>query len=295
MEAYRFRELIDVIAAAKRALGPGVPVHLFGAGHPMIFALAAALGCDLFDSAAYALYARDGRYITSGGTWRLEEMRYLPCNCDVCRNHSAEELQKSPDRQTLLARHNIGASFAEMRLVRQHIIEGSLWELIERRCASHPRMIEALRALAKGCRELETLDRATKSTFFYLGPASASRPEVIRYQSRIGRLSLAGRVLVTDGRKPEEWAGFDHVLAWKPPFGPYPRELSEVYPFNAEVPDEPDQEAVKSAMNNLRLLMQANPTASFELRLRSPAVSGPIDVAEDKGSEGLDLMTRRGA
>ena len=83
MEAYRFRDLVDVVVAAKKGLGSGVPVHLFGAGHPMIFALAAAMGCDLFDSAAYALYAREGRYLTVQGTRKLAEMKYLPCSCPV--------------------------------------------------------------------------------------------------------------------------------------------------------------------------------------------------------------------
>ena len=62
MEAYRYSELVDVIAASKKGLSPTVPVHLFGAGHPMMFALAVALGCDLFDSAAYALI-REGRAV----------------------------------------------------------------------------------------------------------------------------------------------------------------------------------------------------------------------------------------
>jgi len=34
MEAYRFRDLVDVVVSAKKGLGSGVPVHLFGAGHP---------------------------------------------------------------------------------------------------------------------------------------------------------------------------------------------------------------------------------------------------------------------
>ncbi|HET7323618.1 MAG TPA: tRNA guanosine(15) transglycosylase TgtA, partial [Halococcus sp.] len=50
LNAYRYDEMVDVVAAAKRGLGVDGPVHLFGAGHPMMFALAVALGCDLFDS-----------------------------------------------------------------------------------------------------------------------------------------------------------------------------------------------------------------------------------------------------
>ncbi|MDO5846568.1 MAG: tRNA guanosine(15) transglycosylase TgtA, partial [Methanocorpusculum sp.] len=74
MESYRYRELVDVILAAKKGLAPGACVHLFGAGHPAMFALAAACGCDVFDSAAYALYAKEGRYITPSGTLKLDEM-----------------------------------------------------------------------------------------------------------------------------------------------------------------------------------------------------------------------------
>ncbi len=51
---------VSVILAAKCGLDADGPVHLFGAGHPMMLALAVAAGCDLFDSAAYALHAREG-------------------------------------------------------------------------------------------------------------------------------------------------------------------------------------------------------------------------------------------
>ncbi|TKX83120.1 tRNA-guanine transglycosylase, partial [Halorubrum sp. SS5] len=73
LNSYRYAEVVEAVRAAKRGLGPGVPVHLFGAGHPMMLALAVAAGCDLFDSAAYALMARDGRYLTVSGTEHLED------------------------------------------------------------------------------------------------------------------------------------------------------------------------------------------------------------------------------
>lgn len=213
MESYRFRELVDVIVASKIGLGPGVPVHLFGAGHPMVFALAAALGCDLFDSAAYALYARDGRYLTPTGTYRLSDLRYLPCSCDVCRKHTPESLSEDPKRVELLARHNLSASFQEIRAVRQSIHEGSLWEHLEMRCRSHPRTYQAFKHLSRYSEHLERLDRVSKSTLFYVSSESARRPEVIRYRKRICRLELRGRVLVTD-RHPEEdeRSEYDHVL-----------------------------------------------------------------------------------
>lgn len=267
MEAYRFRDLVDVVVSAKKGLGSGVPVHLFGAGHPMIFALAAAMGCDLFDSAAYALYAREGRYLTVQGTRKLEEMKHLPCSCPVCLKYTQQELMDSPQRSRELARHNLYVSLQEIKLVRQSIRDGSLWDLLETRCRSHPRMLDGLKQLASYGDWLEGLDSASKSTFFYLSPESASRPEVIRYGGRIERISLKGEVLITDDPNANP-SGYDHVLNFKPPFGPYPAQLQETYPFNAEVPAEADDAAIDRATRITRRLIEANPEARFTFRLK---------------------------
>jgi len=281
MEAYRFSDLVEVVAASKAGLLSGAPVHLFGAGHPMVFALAAAMGCDLFDSAAYALFARQGRYLTPRGTWKIEEMKYLPCPCQVCQSHTQEELMKSPERIKLLAIHNLYVSFAEIKLVKQSIREGSLWELLESRCRSHPRMLDGFKRLVSKSDWIEKLDYNSKSTFFYLSPESAKRPEVMRYGSRIGRLKLNGNVLITDEIDPRDAEEFDQVLKFKPPFGPYPAELSETYPLNAEVPDSPDRDAVDQAMRNTKMLMEANPDARFSLRLNCLKDQEPMQGMSD--------------
>jgi len=267
MEAYRYSDLVDVVTAAKKGLGSGRTVHLFGAGHPMIFALAAAMGCDLFDSAAYALYARQDRYLTVHGTGKLEEMSYLPCCCPICQEHTLKELRESPQKTKLLARHNLYVSLQEMRQVKESIREGSLWDLLETRCRSHPRMLDGLKRLGAQHQWLESLDTASKSTFFYLSAECASRPEVMRYARRIDRIVLQGNVLITDDPQADT-SGFSHVLHFKPPFGPYPRELSETYPFNAEVPEEADAAALNKAAMNTKCLMRANPDAKFCIRLK---------------------------
>lgn len=272
MESYRFADLVDVVTAAKKGLGSGAPVHLFGAGHPMVFALAAAMGCDLFDSAAYALYARQDRYLTSRGTWKLNEMKYLPCSCEVCQHHTPQDIMQSPDKSKLLAKHNLYACFQEMRLVKQSIHEGSLWDLLEERCRSHPRMLDGLRELSSKANWLENLDTSSKSTFFYLGSDSASRPEVIRYSRRIGNLTFNGNVLITDDPEAVK-AGFDHVLHFKPPFGPYPSELTETYPLNAEVPKDADPIAMEKAMKSTKRLIEANPQARFSLQLKTKNIT----------------------
>ncbi len=262
MESYRYSDLVDVIVASKKGLSPASPVHLFGAGHPMMFSLAVALGCDLFDSASYALYAKEGRYMTVRGTYHVDKLQYLPCSCPVCTSHDANELIKSENREELLALHNLYVTFAEMREVKQAIKEGSLWELVEQRCRVHPQLLNGLKRALCYSDWIEQFQPAPRSTFFYGGPESALRPEVLRYRKKLKNFDLKGRVLIRMHRLDNE-DGFDWVLDFKPPFGAYPLELKETYPFNAEVIDEPDYESLTVALQNTLELMELNPEAEF--------------------------------
>jgi 7-cyano-7-deazaguanine tRNA-ribosyltransferase len=264
MESYRYSDLVDVIAASKKGLPPSAPVHLFGAGHPMMFSLAVALGCDLFDSASYALYAKEGRYMTVRGTYHVDELQYLPCSCPVCTSHNAGELIESEACEELLARHNLHVTFAEMREIKQAIKEGSLWELVEQRCRAHPQLLNGLKRMLCYSNWLEQFQPASRSTFFYSGPESAHRPEVVRYREKLKNLNLKGRVLIRTERLDNE-DEFDWVLDFKPPFGPYPLELKETYPLNAEVIEKPDYESLTIALKNTLELMELNPDSEFTI------------------------------
>ena len=266
MESYRYSDLVDVIVASKKGLPPSAPVHLFGAGHPMMFSLAVALGCDLFDSASYALYAREGRYMTARGTYHLDELHYLPCSCPVCTSHNAEELISSEKREELLARHNLHVTFAEMREVKQAIKEGSLWELVEQRCRAHPMLLNGLKRMFSYSDWIEEYQPVQNSTFFYSGPESALRPEVMRCRKKLKNLNLEGRVLIR-AKKQENEDEFDLVLDFKAPFGAFPLELKETYPFNAELIEQPDYESLTVALQNALELIELNPEAEFTIAL----------------------------
>jgi len=101
LENYMYDRLAAMIAAAKLALPPEKPLHLFGAGHPMMFAFAVALGCDTFDSASYALFAKENRYMLPTGTAKLEALEYLPCGCRVCASMTARELRSLEPQQRM--------------------------------------------------------------------------------------------------------------------------------------------------------------------------------------------------
>lgn len=199
MESYRYKELVEVVMASVTHLPDSRPRHLMGAGHPMIFALAVAMGCDLFDSAAYILYAEDDRLLMPGGTLKLENLYEMPCSCEVCTNYTPEQLRQmeKSERSKLLAIHNLRVSFAEMRMIRQAIVEGSLWELVEQRCRAHPFLLEALRTLKNYSEDLEKYDPPyKKSAFFYTGPESLHRPEVYRHLKKMKQIPSKKSVLL---------------------------------------------------------------------------------------------------
>jgi 7-cyano-7-deazaguanine tRNA-ribosyltransferase len=281
MNSYRYADLVDVVAAAKRGLPESAPVHLFGAGHPMMFALAVALGCDLFDSAAYAIYARDDRYLTVRTTEHLADLTYFPCSCPVCTDHAPEELRAAADaeRERLLARHNLHVSTAELRRVKQALKRGNLLELVDSRARAHPAMLDGYRALLEHAEQLERTDPVSKDTFFYLSEDSATRPEVRRHHDRLDRLVLNGEhVLLTEGA-----AHGDHDECWRvtPPFGPYPRDLADSYPLTAQLPDRLDDAAYVSAADGVRRLVVSHPAVAFTLA-HDGWPSGALDRIPDR-------------
>jgi 7-cyano-7-deazaguanine tRNA-ribosyltransferase len=266
LNAYRYAETVEVVMAAKRGLGADAPVHLFGAGHPMTFALAVACGCDLFDSAAYALYARDDRYLTVRGTEGLADLDYFPCSCPVCTEHTPDAVRACEDeeRERLLAEHNLHVTYAEMRTIKQALRRGSLLELVEARARAHPDLLDGYRTLLDHAGTLERTDPVSKDAFFYLSADSADRPEVLRHHERLSRLPVEGdSVLLTTGRGNAE--EFDETWRVVPPFGPFPRALSESYPLTAEVPDRLDDRAYRRAVEGIARLVEAHPDTGFAL------------------------------
>ncbi len=284
MESYRYTELVDVVMASIKNLPDSQPRHLMGAGHPMVFALAVAMGCDLFDSAAYILYAQDDRFMMPTGTFKLENLVEMPCSCSVCSTHNPDDLRamKKNERMMLIAQHNLAISFAEIRKIRQSIVEGSLMELVEQRCRVHPYLLDALRNLKKYTCTIEKYDPSSKnSAFFYSGPESLARAEIQRHLSRIDRIPRKRNlILLPRSRKPysknlhHEFGKFyiKHINGetledqelWEDiqvavvdvPFCVIPLEIDEVYPLaQNEAPIITDEDAKKFVREEMEKYM----------------------------------------
>jgi 7-cyano-7-deazaguanine tRNA-ribosyltransferase len=259
MERYLFDLLVDMIMTAKMNLPFERPFHLFGAGHPLTFGLVVALGCDLFDSAAYALYAREDRYMTDHGTIKLGKLQFFPCSCLICTKNNPKDMKETPktERLKLLAQHNLYICFSEIRRIKQAIVEGRLWEYLEMKALSHPSLLQALKKLKKYEDYLEKHSPVTKkSGIFFFNSVGLSRPEVVRHRKRLLKnykppkgakiLVLLPQMETKPFHRSKEYKRLldktEHLLGGKmekihfcvyaAPFGVVPAEIDEVYPLS---------------------------------------------------------------
>jgi len=273
MEQYLFDLLVDMIMTAKMNVSSSRPFHLFGAGHPFMFALAVALGCDLFDSAAYNIFAHDDRYLTTYGTIRLEELEYLPCSCPVCYKRDPKDFLDMPknEREAELTRHNLHVCFAEIRRIKQAIVEGRLWEYLIMRSHGHPSLLQAAKKIKDYGEILERYSPVSKrSGLFFFSSVDLVRPEIIRHRKRLSERyeqpedaevlillpSLSPRLTVKKKKYKRIIAKLCeelkisrdriHVCFYVLPFGIVPQEISDIYPLSQyEFALPPDAETIE--------------------------------------------------
>ncbi|MCV0410971.1 tRNA guanosine(15) transglycosylase TgtA [Nitrosopumilus sp.] len=249
MESYEYRLLAQMIVAAKKQMPHSIPLHLFGAGHPLTIPFAIALGCDTFDSASYMLYAKQSRYITDDGTRYLSDITVFPCNCEICSKYSPEELRNldEVDRINELAIHNLYAIKLEVDKVKQAIHEGRLWEYVIKKARAHPKLFEMIEVMTENYEflGLSTPKFKEKAIFLY-SKEDQYRPEVQSYHSIVRKFkSKKKKLLITkeSSTKPgylsNQYAGlkrkfkdFDsmQICQYNSILGLIPIEISDIFP-----------------------------------------------------------------
>ena len=253
LERYRYSTLLDMIHTVRRLIPWSRPLHLFGAGHPMIIPYAVALGVDMFDSASYILYARDNRIMTRTRTYRLEDLEYMPCSTPICVRYEPRDLLEMPrsERVRLLAKHNLYVLREVLNEVKQAIREGRLWELLEERSRGHPSLAEAMKTVSERhtsyiAAHSPRVKSSAKGIFIH-GPESCSHPRIVQHNTMLLTRyqpsgSAATLIPVHHEVKPmtrsrvyrwakEKWQD-RHVLGYAPCIGIIPEELAETYPLS---------------------------------------------------------------
>ena len=212
MERNNFEKLSEVVIAAKKGLDMSRPVHLFGCGHPMLFALASFLGCDVFDSASYAKFASRDSLMFTWGTRNLEELEEFPSEFSAAPGLSINELKGmgKKKRQKIIAKHNLIVSFTEIRRVKQAIHDGLLWELVENRLRASPALMKVFSILE---REIDWIGQF-EPAYRYKTPIKTGQKSNIRpIFSKLLNSFKTGDIV-------------------HPYFGKIPNHLSETYPFH---------------------------------------------------------------
>jgi len=199
MESYEYRLLAEMIVAAKKNIPTSIPLHLFGAGHPLTIPLAVALGCDTFDSASYMLYAKHDRVITEDGTRRLDELEYFPFDCEVSSRYKPKELlgMKKEERTNEIALFNLYSIKAEVDRVKQAIREGRLWEYTMKKARSHPKLFETIDVIINNTKFLHNgTPKFKEKAIFLFGPEDQYRPEIVRYHEYVRKFRTKKEIIV---------------------------------------------------------------------------------------------------
>jgi 7-cyano-7-deazaguanine tRNA-ribosyltransferase len=249
MESYEYRLLAQMIVAAKKQMPQSIPLHLFGAGHPLTIPFAIALGCDTFDSASYILYAKQQRYITDDGTRYLKDIKVFPCNCEICSKYTPDELRQLDEVNKIneLAIHNLHAIKLEVDKVKQAIHEGRLWEYVIKKARAHPKLFEMIEVMTDNYEflGLSTPKFKEKAIFLY-DKEDQFRPEVQSFHNMVRKFkSKKKKIIITKefNTKPgylsnqyvglkKKFKNFDsiQVCQYNPQLGLIPIEISDIYP-----------------------------------------------------------------
>ncbi|NIM26456.1 MAG: tRNA guanosine(15) transglycosylase TgtA [Nitrososphaeria archaeon] len=249
MQSYEYKLLAQMIISAKKMMPHSIPLHLFGAGHPLTIPFAVALGCDTFDSASYMLYAKQDRYITEDGTRQLSEISTFPCNCEVCSKFSPNELRQLaiPEKINHLAIHNLYSIKLEVDKVKQAIHEGRLWEYVIKKARAHPRLYEMKDVFIENSEVMAaSTPKFKEKAIFLFDEDDQFRPEaqnyhkiVRKFKSKKSSLILIKEPHVKPGytsheyhqlkRKFKDIDGYQ-VCFYNPQLGLIPNEISDIFP-----------------------------------------------------------------
>ncbi len=249
MESYEYRLLAQMIVAAKKQIPHNIPLHLFGAGHPLTIPFAVALGCDTFDSASYMLYAKQNRYITEDGTRYLSDIVVFPCNCEICTKYTPDELRQleSTEKINQIAIHNLHAIKLEVDKVKQAIHEGRLWEYVIKKARAHPKLFEMVEVMTENAEFLRIgTPKFKERAIFLFDKEDQFRPEVQSFHEIVRKFKSKKKKLLVikeSSTKPgylshqfvnlsKKLKDFEEVqiCQYNPQLGLIPIEISDIFP-----------------------------------------------------------------
>ncbi len=292
LEEYSYLTIVEMIFATKQQVPVNRPLHLFGAGHPMFFSFAVLLGCDLFDSAAYALFAKEKRYLTPHGTYLLENLEYFPCSCPICSKNEPNDVREMSheEQEKTIAIHNLYVSFQELNLIKQSIREGSLWRLVSERIAAHPNLVNAWKMVFKQ-KHIQFIERfeplSKKRALFITRNEMLQHPLIVRHRQRIlnNFYVWSDTLLLTRSKHGISPSPGGQICIVSDLFGLIPLEIRQKYPLL-------QYEAYKVFINQEKFLSTfiENIVSCYKEILIHKSVEAASSLAEAYGCELVETL-----
>ena len=227
-----------------------IPLHLFGAGHPLTIPFAHIFGdVNTFDSASYMLYAKKLRYITDDGTRYLSDITVFPCNCEICSKYTPEEFRQleTTEKINQLAIHNLYAIKLEVDKVKQAIHEGRLWEYVIKKARAHPKLFEMIEVMTENHEFLGlSMPKFKEKAIFLFDKEDQYRPEVqsfhkiVReFKTKKNKIVIIKEFNTKPGYLSQQYIGLKkkirdfesfQICQYNPQLGLIPIEISDIFP-----------------------------------------------------------------
>jgi 7-cyano-7-deazaguanine tRNA-ribosyltransferase len=131
--------VVTIIRETRARTGPGVPLHLYGAGDPVELPLFALAGANVFDSSSFAHFAEAGYYMTPYGAVPIADVDGLDwcCACATCT--STGRVAATADVRAL-SEHNFDVIITTIDAIRDATAAGGLAELVAEVVERHQRL-----------------------------------------------------------------------------------------------------------------------------------------------------------
>ena len=270
------KRFIETIVTLRKAIGYQKILYVPGIALPNNIAFLIYCGIDLVDGVALIVAARQTYFLTSTGRFNLAKMKELPCHCPACI-----EGIKNFDH---LLKHNYYAMRSEIRLIRNHIKNGNLRELVEMRIRSSPWMVSALRELDhRHYHFQEEYFAVNGGRLLACSKESLHRPDIKRFRERIKtryKKPDSAKILLLlpcSAKKPystsKSHLSFKrtimasgnpnaiHEVVVTSPLGVVPKELELIYPaqqYDVPVSGDWDADEISMIKEGVEYLISGN-------------------------------------
>jgi archaeosine synthase len=156
------------------------PLYTPALATPKNLPLLVYFGVDIVDNTLPIVKAYEGIYMLENAEFKLKSMKYLPCECEVCLNHTVKEIDEE-----LLAIHNTLMLKKQIELAKELIRNENLRNFVEAQAKFDPELTAMLRIGDENVEFFQRFNAVFKrSTVYPTTEESFSRPEVWTFFKR---------------------------------------------------------------------------------------------------------------